>query len=109
MNDVSLQGTSVLITGASRGLGAALARRLGRAGARLALVARGAAELEGVAREIRAAGGEAHAVPGDVGDKRDAHRIAGAAAAGVGAIDVLVHNASTLGPLPMPVLLETDC
>jgi NAD(P)-dependent dehydrogenase (short-subunit alcohol dehydrogenase family) len=109
MEDQTLQGTSVLITGASRGLGAALARRLGRAGARLALVARGAAELEAVAREIRAAGGEAHAVPGDLGDKRDAHRIAGAAAAGVGPIDVLVHNASTLGPLPMPVLLETDC
>lgn len=109
MNDTSLQGTAVLITGASRGLGAALARRLGRAGARLALVARGEAELEAVAREIRAAGGQAHAIPGDVGEKRHAHRIAGAAAALVGPVDVLVHNASTLGPLPLPVLLETDC
>jgi NAD(P)-dependent dehydrogenase (short-subunit alcohol dehydrogenase family) len=109
MNDTTLQGTAVLVTGASRGLGAALARRLGHAGARLALVARGAAELEAVAEEIRSAGGEAHAIPGDVGDKRDAHRIAGAAAAAIGPADVLVHNASTLGPLPMPVLLETDC
>ena len=87
----SLKGVAVFITGASRGLGAALARRLGRAGARLALVARGEPDLEAVAREIRAAGGEAHALPGDVGDKRDAHRLAGAAAALVGPIDVLVH------------------
>jgi len=99
----------VLVTGASRGLGAALARRLGRAGARLALVARGAEDLEALAAEIRATGGEAHALPGDVGEKRDAHRLAGAAAALVGPIDVLVHNASTLGPVPLPLLLETDC
>jgi NAD(P)-dependent dehydrogenase (short-subunit alcohol dehydrogenase family) len=105
----NLKGTAVLLTGASRGLGAALARRLGRAGARLALVARGAEDLEAVARDIRAAGGEAHALPGDVGDKRDAHRIAGAAAALVGPIDVLVHDASTLGPVPLRLLLETDC
>ena len=99
----------MLVTGGSRGLGAALARRLGRAGARLALVARGADALEAVAREIRAAGGEAHALPGDVGEKRDAHRLAGAAAALVGPLDVLVHNASTLGRVPLPLLLETDC
>jgi NAD(P)-dependent dehydrogenase (short-subunit alcohol dehydrogenase family) len=109
MEDTNLKGAAVLITGASRGLGAALARRLGRAGARLALVARGDDALEAVAREIRAAGGEAHALPGDVGEKRDAHRLAGAAAALVGPLDVLVHNASTLGPVPLPLLLETDC
>jgi NAD(P)-dependent dehydrogenase (short-subunit alcohol dehydrogenase family) len=73
------------------------------------LVARGAAELESVAAGIRAGGGEAHAVPGDVGEKRDAHRIAGAAAALAGPIDVVVHNASTLGAVPLVSLLETDC
>jgi NAD(P)-dependent dehydrogenase (short-subunit alcohol dehydrogenase family) len=109
MERSTLRGTAVLVTGASRGLGAALARRLGRMGARLALVARGGDELEAVAREIRAAGGEAHALLGDVGDKRDAHRIAGAAAALVGPIDVVVHNASTLGAVPLRPLLETDC
>jgi NAD(P)-dependent dehydrogenase (short-subunit alcohol dehydrogenase family) len=62
-----------------------------------------------VAREIRAAGGEAHALPGDVGDKREAHRLAGAAAALVGPLDVVVHNASTLGVTPLRLLLETDC
>jgi NAD(P)-dependent dehydrogenase (short-subunit alcohol dehydrogenase family) len=107
--ETSLRGAAVLVTGASRGLGAALARRLGRAGARLALVARRAEELEAIAREIRAAGGDAHALPGDVADKRDAHRIAGAAAALVGPLDVAVHNASTLGAVPLRLLLETDC
>jgi NAD(P)-dependent dehydrogenase (short-subunit alcohol dehydrogenase family) len=109
MESSTLRGAAVLVTGASRGLGAALARRLGQAGARLALVARGGDELEAVAREIRAGGGEAHAIPGDVGEKRDAHRIAGAAAALVGPIDVLVHDASTLGAVPLRPLLETDC
>jgi NAD(P)-dependent dehydrogenase (short-subunit alcohol dehydrogenase family) len=105
----SLNGQAILVTGASRGLGAALARRLAAAGARLALVARHEGELRAVVDELRAAGGQAHAVPGDVGDLRDAHRIAGAAAALVGPLDVLVHNASTLGPLPLRLLLETDC
>jgi NAD(P)-dependent dehydrogenase (short-subunit alcohol dehydrogenase family) len=109
MKEPSLQGAAVLVTGASRGLGAALARRLGRAGARLGLVARGGDALEAVTREIRAAGGEAHALPGDVGDKRDAHRLAGGAAALVGPLDVVVHNASTLGAVPLRPLLETDC
>src|SRR5205085_1284417 len=58
---------------------------------------------------IRAAGGEAHALPGDVADKNQTHAIAGAAAALVGPIEVLVHNASTLGPVPMPLLLDTAC
>ncbi|HTA21011.1 MAG TPA: SDR family oxidoreductase [Polyangia bacterium] len=104
-----LKNAAVLVTGASRGLGAALARRLGRSGARLALVARGEPALAEIVREIRAAGGDAHAVPGDVGDKRDAHRIAGAAMALVGPLDVVVHNASTLGPVPLVPLLETAC
>lgn len=101
--------STALITGASRGLGAALARELGRRGARLALVAREEAPLEAVAREIREAGGEAHAIPADVGDKRAVYAIAGAAAALVGPIDVLVHNASTLGPTPLKLLLDTEC
>ncbi|MFT3770264.1 MAG: SDR family oxidoreductase [Minicystis sp.] len=101
--------STVLITGASRGLGAALARELGRRGARLALVAREEAPLEAVAREIREAGGVAHAIPADVGDKRAVYAIAGAASALVGPIDVLVHNASTLGPTPLRLLLDTEC
>jgi NAD(P)-dependent dehydrogenase (short-subunit alcohol dehydrogenase family) len=107
--DLGLNGRATLITGGSRGLGAALGRRLAAAGARVVLVARERAPLEAVTRSIREAGGEAHAVVGDVGEKEAAHRIAGAAAALVGSIDLLVHNASTLGPLPMRLLLDTAC
>ena len=106
---MDVRGRSALITGASRGLGRALAMELAAHGARVVLVARGADELEAVVREIRGAGGEAFAVPGDVGDKRAVHGIAGAAAALAGPIDLLVQNASTLGPLPMPLLLDTEC
>src|SRR5579864_5729426 len=98
-----------VVTGASRGLGAALARRLGSQGARVALVARGADELGRTVESIRAAGGEAHAIVADVGHKHAAHAIAAAAAAVVGPIGLLVHNASTLGHVPLRLLMDTDC
>ena len=106
---MKVRGTAAMVTGASRGLGAALARSLAREGARVVLVARGRDELEGVAAGIRAAGGEAHALAFDVGEKEHIHRLAGAAAALVGPLDILVHNASTLGRTPLPLLLDTDC
>jgi len=106
---MNLKNKGALVTGASKGLGSALAVELARAGAKVALVARGAGELSKVAAEIRAFGGEAHALPADVADKRAAHAIAGAAAALVGPIELLVHNASTLGPVPLRLLLDTDC
>jgi NAD(P)-dependent dehydrogenase (short-subunit alcohol dehydrogenase family) len=106
---MDLRGKGVLITGASRGLGAALARGAAARGARVAAVARGREALERVVGDIRRAGGEAHALVGDVGDKAAAHPIALAAAAVVGPIDALVHNASTLGPTPLRLLLDTEC
>jgi NAD(P)-dependent dehydrogenase (short-subunit alcohol dehydrogenase family) len=106
---MNLRGTGTLITGASRGLGAALARRLARKGARLVLVARDAASLARLVEEIRAEGGEAHALAADIGDKGAIYPLAGAAAALVGPLGLVVHNASTLGPLPMPALLDTAC
>jgi NAD(P)-dependent dehydrogenase (short-subunit alcohol dehydrogenase family) len=106
---MDLQGTTTLITGGSRGLGAALGRELAARGARVVLVAREAGPLEAAAARIRADGGEAHALPGDVGDKEAIYALAGAAAQLMGPIDLLVHNASTLGALPMPLLLDTEC
>lgn len=106
---MDIRGKNALVTGASRGLGAALARQLGMRGARVVLVARGQTELEQVAQDIVAAGGVAHALPADVGDKQSTLRIAGAAAALVGPIDLLIHDASTLGPTPLPALLDTEC
>jgi NAD(P)-dependent dehydrogenase (short-subunit alcohol dehydrogenase family) len=104
-----IEGRAALVTGGSRGLGAALGRELAGAGARVALVARGRDELEKVAAGIRAAGGQAHALPADVGDKDDVHRVTGAATALLGPIDLVVHNAGTLGPTPLRLLLDTEC
>ncbi|OJY17211.1 MAG: short-chain dehydrogenase [Myxococcales bacterium 68-20] len=106
---MNIRNEAVLVTGASRGLGRELARSFARRGARVVLVARGAEELERAAREIRAEGGEAHALAFDVGEKEAVHRIAGAAAALVGPPSIVIHNASTLGPVPMPLLLDTEC
>lgn len=100
---------NVLITGASRGLGRALAERAARAGARVVGVARGGEALRAVVEGIRATGGEAHAVVADIAEQDAVARIAGQAAALVGPIDVLVHNASVLGPTPLRLLLDTDC
>jgi len=106
---MKLHGKAALVTGSSRGLGRALAEELAARGARLLLVARRGTELEEVAAEIRAGGGIAHALTGDVADKNAVHGLAGAAAALLGPIDVLVHNASTLGPVPLRLLLDTEC
>ena len=106
---MDLPGTGTIVTGASRGLGAALGRALAAEGARVVLVARDRDAVENVAAAIRAAGGEAHAVAEDVGDKDATYRIAGAASALVGPVELVVHNASTLGPVPLRFLLDTDC
>src|SRR5690349_17729161 len=105
----TITGRNVLITGGSRGLGRALGLALGRAGARVVLVARHSEELADAVAAIRAVGGDAHAIVADVADRDAAHAIAGQAAAAVGPIDVLVNNASTLGPVPLRLLLDTDC
>lgn len=98
-----------LVTGASRGLGAALARQLAARGARVALLARGREDLSRVVEEIRRAGGEAHALVGDLADKAAIHPLAATAAELVGPVDVLVNNASELGPTPLRLLLDTEC
>lgn len=99
----------VLITGASRGLGAALAEALSARGAVVALVARHEGPLNEVVARIRSKGGAAFSLVADVADKAATHRISGQAAAVLGHIDVLIHNASTLGPLPLRPLLDTEC
>jgi NAD(P)-dependent dehydrogenase (short-subunit alcohol dehydrogenase family) len=91
-----------IITGASRGLGLALARTLAQRGWALVIDARGTAELERVARELGAIT-EVVAIPGDVAD--DWHRGALVEAAGE-EIDLLVNNASVLGPSPQPALAQ---
>ncbi|MEW2356526.1 SDR family oxidoreductase [Spirillospora sp. NPDC029432] len=94
---------TALVTGASRGLGKALARLLAQDGWRLVIDARGAPALEEAARELEAAGADVTAAAGDVADT--AHRAALAAAVrDAGGLDLLVNNASVLGATPMPRL-----
>src|SRR5262245_17488100 len=106
---MKIHGTSVLITGGSQGLGRALGEALAIAGARVVLVARDEQNLDAAVQQIRRRGGEAYGVKADIGDKTTVHAIAGEAAALLGPIDVLIHNASTLGALPMRLLIDTDC
>jgi len=95
---------TALITGASRGLGRALALSLAGDGWSLVVDGRDPAALNAVAAELRAAGsGAVRAVAGDVADP--AHRRQLVAAAGeLGGLDVLVNNAGALGPSPLPPL-----
>jgi NAD(P)-dependent dehydrogenase (short-subunit alcohol dehydrogenase family) len=102
-------GKSVLITGGSRGLGRALAKRLTAEGAKVVLVARHKAELDEVVSEIRKGGGIAFGIVADVGEKGSIYPIVGQAAALARPVDILINNASTLGPVPLRLLLDTDC
>ncbi|MGH9179047.1 MAG: SDR family NAD(P)-dependent oxidoreductase [Acidimicrobiales bacterium] len=97
---------TALVTGASRGLGLALARSLAADGWSLVLDARGAGDLDRVATELEWRT-TVVVIPGDVAD--ESHRLAlvGAARA-LGGLDLLVHNASALGPSPLPRLAEVD-
>lgn len=103
-----LDNTNAVITGGSRGLGRALGEALAAAGARVVLVARGREELDRVVAGIRASGGDAWGLVGDVGHPEDADRLVAEAAALAGPIDLLVNNASTLGRTPLPLLLDLD-
>ncbi len=98
---------TALITGASQGLGRELARGLARRGTKVVLVARGRAALTEAVDELRSEGLQAHGITADVGQV-DPARLLGQAAALVGSLDLLVHNASTLGPTPLRTLLDTD-
>lgn len=90
---VELKGAVVIVTGASSGIGRATALALGREGARLALAARRKDRLAAVAEEIRAAGGEALAIPTDVAEETGVRALVDATVARWGRIDVLVNNA----------------
>src|SRR5919108_21172 len=94
----SLAGRVALVTGSSRGIGQAIAAAYARAGAAVFVCARREDELNRAITDIRDAGGEIDGLPGDVSRRDDVKRIAEAAAERNGAIDILVNNASLLGP-----------
>jgi NAD(P)-dependent dehydrogenase (short-subunit alcohol dehydrogenase family) len=94
-----------IVTGASRGLGLALARSLAHDGWTLVIDARGAAALETARAELAATGARVIAVPGDVADERHRADVM-RAVTDLGRLDVLVNNASALGPSPQPRLAD---
>jgi NAD(P)-dependent dehydrogenase (short-subunit alcohol dehydrogenase family) len=105
MTRSSFHGLRVAITGGTSGLGLALVRALHAAGAQVAFVARDTAR---VARTAAALPGT-HGIAGDVSRKDDIHRIALQINATLGGLDLLIHNASTLGPTPLKLLADTEC
>jgi len=96
---------TALITGASRGLGAALARFLAAEGYDLILTARHREALNSVVAEVRSVGATATGVAGDVSDATHRTELFERVAAGNG-LDLLVNNASDLGPTPLPGLVD---
>ncbi|HTU13182.1 MAG TPA: SDR family NAD(P)-dependent oxidoreductase [Allosphingosinicella sp.] len=93
------EGKLALVTGASRGIGAAVAEALAAAGAHVILTARAAADLEKVEERIHAAGGSATIAPLDLTENESIGRLAAAMARRWEALDVLVLNAAMLGTL----------
>jgi NAD(P)-dependent dehydrogenase (short-subunit alcohol dehydrogenase family) len=90
---MELRGASALVTGAGRGIGRAVALHLARAGARVAVVSRSAPELDSLVAAIRAAGGTAHKVAGDLTDPAFPARAVAEAVSAHGRLQVLVNNA----------------
>jgi NAD(P)-dependent dehydrogenase (short-subunit alcohol dehydrogenase family) len=98
-------GLRVAITGGTSGLGLALVRELSRRGARVAFVARTRERVEQVAQENSGT----HGIVGDVSAKNDIYPIALQIIGELGGLDVLINNASDLGPTPLAMLSDTEC
>jgi NAD(P)-dependent dehydrogenase (short-subunit alcohol dehydrogenase family) len=107
--DTHIAGTKhslrVAITGGTSGLGLALAHGFAALGARVAVIARGRDGLDRAAREIPGVIG----IVGDVSKKEDIYPIATQVLGNLGGLDILVNNASSLGPVPLALLGDTEC
>ena len=95
----------VAVTGGTSGLGLALVEAFAARGDAVAFVARDPGRVARVAREITGS----HGIVGDVAKKEDVHAIALQIGGALGGLDVLIHNASSLGPVPLALLADTEC
>lgn len=98
------RGLRVAITGGTSGLGLALVRNLAAQGAQVAFIARTPTAVERVARETGS-----HGIVGDVARKEDIHPLSLQILGLLGGLDVLINNASHLGPVPLALLADTQC
>jgi 3-oxoacyl-[acyl-carrier protein] reductase len=105
---VDLAGQVAIVTGASQGLGRAIAEALAAAGAAVALVARSADKLAGVAAGIQAAGGRAEAFPCDVTKGEDIQRVVDAVVEKLGRLDILVNNAGVTRDTLLPRMSDEE-
>src|SRR5262245_51096267 len=104
MHPDNFTGLRVAITGGTSGLGLALVRRLTALQARVAFVARHGAAVARIAERTGACG-----IVGDVGRKDDIYPLALQITGQLGGLDVLINNASSLGPVPLALLADTQC
>ena len=104
----SLDGKVCLVSGASRGLGRAIALEFGRQGASLVITSRlgSVKDLAETERQLKMMGAPVLSVAADISQRADVERLAGEALMRFGRVDVLVNNASALGPTPMPYLVD---
>jgi NAD(P)-dependent dehydrogenase (short-subunit alcohol dehydrogenase family) len=105
MGETPFSGLRVAVTGGTSGLGLALVAELAARGASVAFVARGRARVERVAQQHSGV----HGIVGDVSRKEDIHPIVIQIVGELGGLDVLVNNASDLGPTPLALLADTEC
>lgn len=103
-----LDGRAVIVTGAGRGIGRAISLVAARAGARVVLASRTAADLEDVAREIASEGGTAFAVPTDVTSRAEVERLVARAVEENGRLDAVVCNAGVFVWKPLEKLAEEE-
>jgi NAD(P)-dependent dehydrogenase (short-subunit alcohol dehydrogenase family) len=108
MPRAELEGRRALVTGASKGIGRAIAMRLAQGGAQVALVARGSDALEASAAAIREAGGTAHAVAADLSGEAGCATAAREALAALGGLDILVNCAGATRAGSFPDQADAD-
>jgi NAD(P)-dependent dehydrogenase (short-subunit alcohol dehydrogenase family) len=101
----SLHGLRLAVTGGTSGLGLALVEALAARGAAVAFVARNEVRVAEVAGRVAGT----HGITGDVARKEDIHPIVLQITGALGGVDVLINNASTLGPVPLALLADTQC